>query len=1255
MNILPSFKSLKSAMGFGGDDDDEDDPKTFDDNKSSQNESSADTQKLDSVASPSTASEAKRKRNPKELKQLYIKNLKLQSELDKLRAQTKADSRQLQEQEELIGDLRDQIKLKQSLLTHMDKEQRVHQETQQQLRRELEDKDRQIESLQAELETQSAQQNQNVSALGVGNGFEAHNRRATMTPGGYDLDAMTFSDMSELTEAHTSNTSSNTSPDEKSASAASATSVSVSVSANSNSVGGLSLSDKFAQRSTWRELQSRGILLDDPTAPKSASLQEAHRVLRKRKASIQLDRMLVNRPNPAQLQSKNILKSLPAELVAAMDEANEADANSKPLVLSEIKIDEMDFGLDSRLAQRPPSKEVLARGILLDDPTQAKSPSLQKAERQLHRRKASVSVDKMLLNRPTPSDLAAQNIIDTRTAALFFGDAPDETAETADSGLATDNISRDDILSRLQTKIKQRPSVSETVARGILPFRTDTKLNYGLQAAQQQLHRRRASQQLEKLMLARPKPPEMEKRGILVSPERMEKKYSHKKKRSVDLEAGLKRRMSLSEMQGLGFLFMDHGHEFEMDPGSDADDDNDDFLSAEEQAMATQSVVGLFKHEPRVSKPLQQDFRGLEFEIKQREAELEDAQNATKRRDSVTDDNVNEADAQREFEPSALSKAERIARVGGKLAQRPSVADMRMRGLLLDHPSVSKALLERKRHLMKRRAGNKVSVLLSHRPPRAELESRNILLREDETLDIRRRHKRKASQTLDSKLQRRPRLMEEKEAQRQRRQSMDDSTFTPDYMKSIFDDDLISPMDDPSMEMGLGMHDLIPSVRFLNVGGFVIPLVSPGFMQRLAPEFDDDVMRGDEREATAELERDVAASERKVASLEQRVEELCEKLEDVEEDLASKDATLRSKDATIARLKSQTAELQQMSSRKSLQDMNALNVVWAERQKTDKARVAQLEAELRAKNERLSALEREHKAQQRRLGRLAVDSPFRRTSRVIESFLPRRPSLEVLMERGLLEEPREIEHQSSESEEASLRLEVVRLHELLAQNMLLNNRLKRDNETMRRRRSQRLNEDTATLVGKMQKHQEVEQQLFEQTLADLDNEKDKIEELTQGMAAKTQQIEELETKIRRLSTVGLETNVGSLRDRDAREARERESEMRRFCEWSRRLSWPESDGLDVDLDMESEVDWFVVMQRCLTVHVEASKERRRRFEERVESLKMEHLRDKERLAVNTMAELNRLRAQLKDVGRKQQRGASAQSQSSSSYLTFLWK
>ena len=203
-----------------------------------------------------------------------------------------------------------------------------------------------------------------------------------MTPGGYDLDNMTFSDISEITEATAS------SPDDKrniTPSATSATSASSGVSSSSASAscGGLSLSDKFGQRSTWKELQSRGILLDDPTAQKSASLQEAHRVLRKRKASIQLDRMLVNRPKAQQLQSKNILKALPKELVDAMDETNETG----------------DFGLDSRIKQRPPAKEVLARGILLDDPITTKSPSLQQAERQLHRRKASVSVDKMLLNR----------------------------------------------------------------------------------------------------------------------------------------------------------------------------------------------------------------------------------------------------------------------------------------------------------------------------------------------------------------------------------------------------------------------------------------------------------------------------------------------------------------------------------------------------------------------------------------------------------------------------------------------------------------------------------------------------------------------------------------------------------------------------------------------------------------------------------------------------------------------------------------
>eukprot|EP01083_Nonionella_stella_P130287 395368_1 len=48
------------------------------------------------------------------------------------------------------------------------------------------------------------------------------------------------------------------------------------------------------------------------------------------------------------------------------------------------------------------------------------------------------------------------------------------------------------------------------------------------------------------------------------------------------------------------------------------------------------------------------------------------------------------------FEPFKLSKQDRISRIGSKLSQRPSVEDMRMRGLLYEHPSISKSLVEKK-------------------------------------------------------------------------------------------------------------------------------------------------------------------------------------------------------------------------------------------------------------------------------------------------------------------------------------------------------------------------------------------------------------------------------------------------------------------------------------------------------------------------------------------------------------------------------
>ena len=75
---------------------------------------------------------------------------------------------------------------------------------------------------------------------------------------------------------------------------------------------GLSLTQKLAQRPDWKELEYRGILLDNPAT--SASLSENHRALRKRRASKQLEKTLLNRPDPEQLQKRNILKSLPAEL-----------------------------------------------------------------------------------------------------------------------------------------------------------------------------------------------------------------------------------------------------------------------------------------------------------------------------------------------------------------------------------------------------------------------------------------------------------------------------------------------------------------------------------------------------------------------------------------------------------------------------------------------------------------------------------------------------------------------------------------------------------------------------------------------------------------------------------------------------------------------------------------------------------------------------------------------------------------------------
>merc|ERR1712154_657424 len=101
------------------------------------------------------------------------------------------------------------------------------------------------------------------------------------------------------------------------------------------------------------------------------------------------------------------------------------------------------LSLDQKLAQRPSWKELQGRGILLDDPTTKKSHSLQAAQRQLHKRKASQTLDNLLINRPSPNDLHSANIIASDTASLFFGASPTTQVITPNHDEHETNISLD--------------------------------------------------------------------------------------------------------------------------------------------------------------------------------------------------------------------------------------------------------------------------------------------------------------------------------------------------------------------------------------------------------------------------------------------------------------------------------------------------------------------------------------------------------------------------------------------------------------------------------------------------------------------------------------------------------------------------------------------------------------------------------------------------------------------------------------------
>ena len=156
MNILPSFKSLKSVMGFGADDEDKNDDEapsnpadvalngdlsehhdpshstttpnaadgaaesTANDKDSDRSPSSSTTKgSKPSNAGGSTKKKFPKRTNPKELKAMYIKNLKLQSEVDRVGALNRSLQSELDDAREEIGDLQDQIAVKQRLVQQL--------------------------------------------------------------------------------------------------------------------------------------------------------------------------------------------------------------------------------------------------------------------------------------------------------------------------------------------------------------------------------------------------------------------------------------------------------------------------------------------------------------------------------------------------------------------------------------------------------------------------------------------------------------------------------------------------------------------------------------------------------------------------------------------------------------------------------------------------------------------------------------------------------------------------------------------------------------------------------------------------------------------------------------------------------------------------------------------------------------------------------------------------------------------------------
>merc|ERR1712154_228948 len=174
-----------------------------------------------------------------------------------------------------------------------------------------------------------------------------------------------------------------------------------------------------------------------------------------------------------------------------------------------------------------------------------------------------------------------------------------------------------------------------------------------------------------------------------------------------------------------------------------------------------------------------------------------------------------------------------------------------------------------------------------------------------------------------------------------------------------------------------------------------------------------------------------------------------------------------------------------------------------------------------------------------------------------------------------------------------------------------------------------------------------------------------------------QKNEKLEQKIRRLSTVDLEINqIGKEQENENEMGETNGNEMKQFMEWSRKLSWPDIINT-IYTETENNDNHFLLMQRVLmeqkninkqlkedgerkherdSIQIQQLKKEINDIRTNSEKLRTEYLKDKEKLAVNTMNEFNRLRSEIKEVGLAQQQRMSNNTNnnnSSSSYYSYL--